>query len=65
MNMSIGIETKKGNYHPSLRTFVQREAHKIFFTHCNINGHWVKKCLKFHPQLHPGKGNKVMLEPEE
>ena len=49
MNMSIGIENNKGNYHPCLRKFVKIEAHKNFLIHCNINGHWVKKCLKLHP----------------
>ena len=33
MNMSIGMEPKKGNSHPSLKTFVPREAHKKICAH--------------------------------
>ena len=65
MNMSIGIETEKGNSHPSLKIFVPRDAHKNLCTHCNISGHWVEKCWKLNPQLHPNKGNKFMQAPEE
>lgn len=55
MTMSIGIETKKGSYHLSLKTFVPRKAHKKFCTHCNISGHWIKKCWNLHPHLHTKK----------
>jgi len=63
--MSTRIKTEKIKYHPKLKASEPREAQNNFCTHCNMSGHWVKKCWKLFPQLHPSKGKKIMQAPEE
>ena len=65
MFMSTRIETKRRKSHPRLKDSEARGGQKKFFTHCNISGHWVEKCWKLFPQLHPGKGKQIMQALEE
>ena len=65
MFMSTRIETERRKSHPKIKASELRGAQKVFCTHCNISGHWVKKCWKLFPNLHPSKGREIMQAPEE
>jgi hypothetical protein len=34
-----------------------------YCTHCEMSGHWIGKCWKVHPQLHPKRGKRVIQAP--
>lgn len=54
--LECGNETRKKNSLLGSKTMSSSSKHKNLCTHCNISGHWVEKCWKLHPQLHPRKG---------
>ena len=65
MFLSNRVETEKRKSHPRLNASEPRGGQKKNCTHYNISGHWVEKCWKLFPQLHPGKGKQSMQAPEE
>lgn len=63
--LECGNEIEKKGSLLSSKTMSSSSKHENFYTHCNISGHWIEKCWKLHPQLHPKKGKKDMQAPEE
>jgi hypothetical protein len=64
-SMPTGSETRQKEplSRPRDKEIMLKEKQRNYCTHCEMSGHWIGKCWKVHPQLHPKRGKRVVQAP--